>query len=416
MSFINSGMVIKCIRKVLNAINEEYLDSGMYSAYLMKKYVDNYEFPEEVKPKLVLLCLLKNIGCFYQNKDNLENNPVKAAASSYTFLKHCSPFGDEAKPLLFYRSNYKEVLEDEQYYYGMLITLIDKVGFYIYNGLSVKEITQELEDNKDKYHPYQIKSIIDLLQKDRTIIEKLKSQSSLYIYEVSSFIQNVKHSDLDLLGFIDTIVFSFEFHNNETLAHTITTAEIAKEIAKRARFNEEQVETVYFAGLLHDMGKVKIPNNILTFPGKLSPEDMEIMRKHVTYSKELLEGCFPYDMVNIAYRHHERLNGSGYPNKLEARDITTSERVVQISDVISSLYSKRSYKESMNKDEIISQLRMETELGKFDKRICEIFIKNYDDIMGLASQKEEETINRYNIMQAEYNALINSNILEKFFD
>lgn len=416
MGYINSGMVIKCIRKVLNAINEEYLDSGMYSAYLMKKYVDTYEFPDEVKPKLVLLCLLKNIGCFYQDEENLDKDPVKAAASSYTFLKHCSPFGEEAKPLLFYRSSYKEVLEDEQYYYGMLITLIDKVGYYIFNGLSVQEIANELNDNKEKYHPYQIKSLIELLQNDRGIIEKLKSQNSLYIYEVSSFIQNVKYSDIDLIGFIDTIVFSFEFHNNETLTHTITTAEIAKEIAKRARFSNEQVESVYFAGLLHDMGKIKVPNKILTFPGKLSPEDMEVMRLHVTYSKELLEGCFPYDMVNIAYRHHERLDGSGYPNRLVERDITTSERIVQISDVISSLYTKRSYKESMNKDEIISQINLETEIGKFDRRIADIFIKNYDEIMGLAAEREQETIQRYNVMQAEYNALINSNILEKFFD
>ena len=75
--------VIKCIRKVLNAINEEYLDSGMTSAYLMKKYVDVYDFPEEIKPKLVLLCLLKNIGCFYQNEENFDNNPIKAAASIF---------------------------------------------------------------------------------------------------------------------------------------------------------------------------------------------------------------------------------------------------------------------------------------------------------------------------------------------
>jgi HD-GYP domain-containing protein (c-di-GMP phosphodiesterase class II) len=416
MGYINSGMVIKCIRKVLNVINEEYLDSGMTSAYLMKKYVDVYDFPEEIKPKLVLLCLLKNIGCFYQNEENFDNNPIKAAASSYAFLKHCSPFGEQAKPLLFYKSSYKEELEDEQYYYGMLITLIDKVGYYIYSGLTTKEIEDKLNQNTDKYQPYQVKTIIELLNYDRSIIEKLKSQNSLYVYEVSSYIQNVKHSDIELLDFIDTIVFSFEFHNNETLTHTITTAQIAKGIAKLARFSESQIEAVYYAGLLHDMGKIKIPNKILTFPGKLSPEDMETMKTHVIYSKELLEGCFPYEMVNMAYRHHERLDGSGYPNHLTARDITTAERIVEISDVISSLYTKRSYKESMNKEEIISQIRYETDLGKFDKRISDIFIKNYDEIMAVASSCEEDTINRYNTMQAEYNLLLKSNILEKFFD
>ena len=221
---------------------------------------------------------------------------------------------------------------------------------------------------------------------------------------------------MELLGFLDTIIFSIEFHNDETLTHTITTANIAKELAKRARLSENQVESIYYAGLLHDMGKIKIPNKILTFPGKLSPEDMEIMRTHVSHSKDLLDGSFPYDIVNMAYRHHERLDGSGYPNKLIARDITTSERIIQISDVISSLYTKRSYKDSMNKEEIISQISYETELGKFDLRIANIFIKNYDEIMSVASECEQETIDRYNMMQAEYNTIINSNILYKFFE
>jgi hypothetical protein len=70
----------------------------------------------------------------------------------------------------------------------------------------------------------------------------------------------------------------------------------------------------------------------------------------------------------------------------------------------------------MNKEEIISQINLETEIGKFDRRIADIFIKNYDQIMESASKREQETINRYNVMQAEYNALISSNILEKFFN
>ena len=181
MGNINSGMVIKCIRKVLNTFNKERLDEGMYSAYLMKKYVDVYDFPEELKPKLVLLCLLKDISSYFQ-KDEFENNPVNRAAGSYTFLKHCSPFGDEAKPLLFYKSNYKEILEDEQYYYGMLITLIDSVAIFIYDGLTIQEIKDKLNNNIEKYHPSQVKTIIELLQLDRTIIEKLKSQNSLYDY------------------------------------------------------------------------------------------------------------------------------------------------------------------------------------------------------------------------------------------
>jgi hypothetical protein len=70
----------------------------------------------------------------------------------------------------------------------------------------------------------------------------------------------------------------------------------------------------------------------------------------------------------------------------------------------------------MNKDEIIAQIDYETDLGKFDRRLVNIFIKNYDEIMEVASICEKETIERYNLMQREFNALIESNILNKFFD
>ncbi len=412
---LNTSTIIKCIRKVLNTLNEKHVDSGMRAAFLMKRYVSNYEFEEEAKPKLALLCFLKDIGDFYQTEDNYDNDPAKAAASSYTFLKHCSPLGDAAKPLLFYKSKYIDSLEDENYYYGMLISLIDDVIYLAEGEYTAKEIIKKLNEKKDNYDPYQLKTMGELLLKEPDILEKLSSDNSLFIYEASSFIQNAPYTIAELIGFIDMLIFSIEFHSHETLAHTVTTAEIAKEIAKHARFSPAQIEAVYYAALLLDIGKIKVPVDLLAYPGRMTEDETRMMQNHVIYSKEILEGCFPYDIINMVLHHHERLDGSGYPHQLRELSLTTGDRIVALSDFISTLYCRRIYKDSLDKDMIVNEVDFEANEGRFDRRIADHFIDNFDEIMQLAYAREQETLSRYKRMKEEYAVLADSDALKKFF-
>ncbi|MBE6136844.1 MAG: HD domain-containing protein [Erysipelotrichaceae bacterium] len=414
--YYNSSTVLKYLRKVLNEINSEYVDNGIKTGFIMKRFAEKYKFNSDKAAKLVLLCILKDIGSFYQDGIIPKDNDALAAASSYTFLKHCSPLGDAAKPLLFYKALYMPDIDNDDYYCGLLITLIDQVVKYIYEKLTINQIERRLvTDTTGKYHPDQIKKIIKLLRDDY-IIDKLAEQNSLFVHETCSFVQNANYTDEELLSYIDTTNFSFEFHNHETLGHTVTTAAIARELAKLIRLSENQVNVVYLAALLHDIGKIKIPVSILCHPGRLTLDEFQIMKKHVDYTAQIVEGSFSYKIVEAAASHHERLDGSGYPKGLKDRDLSIGAKIVSVADVASALYCKRSYKEEFPQDKIIEILTNEANNNKLDKRIVDRFIDYIDTIMDVAREKEAEVLKKYEDMKSEYEVLSESEQLHRFFE
>lgn len=414
--YYNSSTVMKYLRKVLNEINHGYMDSGLRTGFIMKRYIERYKINPERGPKLVLLCLLKDIGLFYQDDYIPKDNHALAAASSFLFLNYCSPLKDDAKPLFYYKAKYIPDIDNEDYKYGLLMTLINQIIMYNYQEYTLEEMEELLRNEKNKFDPEQVRNVIKLLKKEEDILEKLNNKTSLYIYETQNYILQTKYTDEELLGFINTTNFSFEFHNHETLAHTVTVAVIARALAKKSRLPDSMCEEVYLAGLVHDIGKIRVPKDILCFPGRLEGDMLKEMQRHVVYTKEILEGSFSYKIVDIASNHHEKLDGSGYPRGLRAIDLSIGDKIIAVADIASALYCKRSYKTAFPAEKIISILEGDAKNGKLDKRIVEHLVDNYDEIMGEAKERETIVLKMYSNMKEKYEALKKSNVLYHFFD
>ena len=414
--YYNSSTIMKYLRKVLNEIHGDYVDSGIRAGFIMKRYGEKYHFNNETLAKLVLLCMLKDIGCYYQDGVIDSNDYALASASSYCFLKHCSPLKDAAKPLLFYNAQYIENIDDDDYYCGLLITLINLCVRYVYEEYTLEEIEKKLKsDTSGRLNPDQVRKLIKLLKEDSDILEKLNQKNSLFVHEACAFVQHANYTEEELLRYIDMTNFSFEFHNHETLAHTVTTAAIAKELSILSRLTENQINCIYLASLVHDIGKIRVPVEILCHPGRLEGEELKEMRRHVEYTREILEGSFSYKIIDIASNHHERLDGSGYPRGLRAIDLSIGDKIIAVADLASALYCKRSYKKSFSKEEIIAIMESDSENGKIDTRITNHFINNFDKIMALAKSEENRVLEEYNAMMEEFNVLSQSEQLRKFY-
>jgi HD-GYP domain-containing protein (c-di-GMP phosphodiesterase class II) len=414
--YYNSSTVMKYLRKVLNEINHGYMDSGLRTGFIMKRYIERYKINPERGPKLVLLCLLKDIGLFYQDDYIPKDNHALAAASSFLFLNYCSPLKEDAKPLFYYKAKYIPDIDNEDYKYGLLMTLINQIIMYNYQEYTLEEMEELLRNEKNKFDPEQVRNVIKLLKKEEDILEKLNNKTSLYIYETQNYILQTKYTDEELLGFINTTNFSFEFHNHETLAHTVTVAVIARALAKKSRLPDSMCEEVYLAGLVHDIGKIRVPKDILCFPGRLEGDMLKEMQRHVVYTKEILEGSFSYKIVDIASNHHEKLDGSGYPRGLRAIDLSIGDKIIAVADIASALYCKRSYKTAFPPEKIMGILESDAAAGKLDKRIVEHLVDNYDEIMGEAKERETIVLKMYSNMKEKYEALKKSNVLYHFFD
>ncbi len=170
-----------------------------------------------------------------------------------------------------------------------------------------------------------------------------------------------------------------EVYDDETGKHIKRVGEYSALIAKNLGMDKDYVEKIRMFSQLHDIGKLKVPREILTKPDKLTPEEIEIMKKHTIYGAEFL-GEQPWLKMarNVALYHHENWDGSGYPFGLREEEIPLEARIVKIADVYDALRSARRYKSSLTHEkaiEIILKGDGRTMPDHFDPQILEVFRK-----------------------------------------
>jgi putative nucleotidyltransferase with HDIG domain len=139
-------------------------------------------------------------------------------------------------------------------------------------------------------------------------------------------------------------------HHSGTYQHCLSVTALAVAFARELGFSRADTEKVALAGLLHDIGKAKIPLEILEKPGELSRQEADVMRQHPAVGHEILQAIpgLPGDVLDAVLHHHEYLDGSGYPHRLKGDEISDLSRLITIADVYGALIEKRSYKRALS--------------------------------------------------------------------
>ena len=170
-------------------------------------------------------------------------------------------------------------------------------------------------------------------------------------------------------------VRALDLRDQETEGHTMRVTELAQTLARQIGLPEEEVEIVRVGAMLHDIGKMAIPDYILHKPSPLTPEEEALMRRHPVYSCEFLSTIkHLHKYMDIPCHHHEKWDGSGYPHGLRGEQIPLGARIFAVVDVYDALASDRPYRKKMSHDEILAYIQ--TESGKyFDPRIVTRFLE-----------------------------------------
>lgn len=174
-----------------------------------------------------------------------------------------------------------------------------------------------------------------------------------------------------------------ESRSRETGNHVKRVAEYSKRLALYYGLAEQQAELLKLASPMHDIGKVGIPDSILKKPGKLTPDEFEIMKQHAQLGYDMLchsERELLKAASIVAFEHHEKFNGSGYPRGLEGSSIHIFARITAIADVFDALGSDRVYKKAWTDEDIFTLLREQSNIH-FDPDLVEIFFKNLPDFL-----------------------------------
>lgn len=168
---------------------------------------------------------------------------------------------------------------------------------------------------------------------------------------------------------------ALEVRDQDTEGHSRRVSELTLELARALGISGDELEQVHRGAILHDVGKIGIPDSILHKPGPLSSDEWEIMRKHPEYAYRLLSPIqFLTPALEIPYCHHERWNGSGYPRKLSGEQIPLSARVFAVADVWDALLSDRSYRKAWSEERARDYIASNAGI-QFDPKAVEVFMR-----------------------------------------
>ncbi|MDH3975439.1 MAG: HD-GYP domain-containing protein [Deltaproteobacteria bacterium] len=186
------------------------------------------------------------------------------------------------------------------------------------------------------------------------------------------YAENIKATLLQTLLAVSKTV---EIRDPYTAGHQRRVAHLAASIAQQMGLSDEEIEGIFLGALIHDIGKIAVPAEILSRPGKLRDEDIDYLKIHCQKGYEILKPVdFPWPIAKIALQHHEHLNGTGYPQGLRKGEILLEARIVCVADVVDAMTSHRPYRPAISLEEALSSLLVKA--GKwYDAHIVEACVE-----------------------------------------
>jgi len=188
----------------------------------------------------------------------------------------------------------------------------------------------------------------------------------------------VRESEIELIRNYDMTLEAWakvlEYRDRETQDHSRRLVELSTKLARAAGCSEEQIVHLRRGALMHDIGKLAIPDEILLKPDLLNDNEKKIIEKHPVYARQMLSGLsFLEPAISVAYSHHERWDGQGYPDRLEGEAIPFLARIFAVVDTWDALNSERIYRPAWPKDKIIAYMKENAGI-RFDPRLVQLFL------------------------------------------
>lgn len=180
-------------------------------------------------------------------------------------------------------------------------------------------------------------------------------------------------------AFVVALENASRFNDEDTGAHVVRLCHYSRLLAKEMGLPEEKVNLIYRYASLHDIGKIGIPSSILQKPGKLTPEEFDVMKRHSRMGYEIINlPGIPDEAKNIPLHHHEKYDGTGYPDGLKGEAIPVEARIVALADVYDALRSKRCYKDPFTHEQA-DQIINDLEGTHFDPKVVEAYRRHADE-------------------------------------
>ena len=391
------------IAYALDAVGVDDIYHGHRVAYIAYRCAQRLGWSEERAQTVFSLGLIHDCGVSDTAEGaqllekfvprSTENHCVRG----YQLLKACRHLSDLATPILYHHTWWQELAEldvvsEQDKQYAALIFLSDRLDYlHSKNALDAfgnitdvgkQRILRELETNAGSmFEPEQVHHMAELVVCD----DFWFSMEARYIESLSN---NFLHmpcfaSEIGLEGSIEVAELFAQIvdaKSSFTYQHSQHVAQLTEFLARKLGYSEKTSRTLYLAGLIHDIGKLKTPSSILHKPSALTDEEYACIKRHATDSRHALQSMFTNSkVIQWASNHHERLDGTGYPLGLTAESLDGPSRLVAVADVFQALTQSRPYRAGLPLDNAISIIGDLVENGKLDQQVFDCLVANANE-------------------------------------
>ena len=259
----------------------------------------------------------------------------------------------------------------------------------------VPGILEEIMNQYHRFHPDVVNAFARLKKLEYVWIEAFSSSFGAATPKMVRFSKMI--IDLETLrSFAQVIARIIDFRSRFTVTHSSGVAAIARELAVIFGFSERECEMLEIAGLLHDLGKLAVPNHILEKDGKLNDEEFNVIRKHSYYTYSALSRINGLDDIAVwAAYHHERQDGKGYPFHVKGEDFPRLARFMAVADMLAALTEERPYRPAMDWEKAAKMLSDTAINDGIDKAIVELANKNFPQINNACIKAQQQAQKEY---------------------
>jgi HD-GYP domain-containing protein (c-di-GMP phosphodiesterase class II) len=385
---INLHETIFFLSDALDLVSVDQIYHSKHVAYLAVECGKALNWGQDRLDDLFLAALLHDCGVF---KTAIHTRLTRFDANNVG--NHCA-IGSELlqrTPLLAYLSEYilhhhtpwKELicldLPDVVKIVANCIFMVDRVDILVLNGLEIdpnilgskKEIRKKIRAKRGNWFQPELVDIFLKLSKSEAFwLSLLKVQNAGYSYSgiAHNSIQEIEFEDLKSI----VLIFSHivDAKSTYTVKHSAGVADLSRFLGELFKLSAHTCDRLEIAGLLHDLGMLRVPDKILDKPGELNESENFIVRRHSYDTYEILKNIKGFeDISKWAAQHHERIDGSGYPYRSTAKDLSIEARIIAVADVFQALTQKRPYRDKFAQKDIMPILKSQTQEGKLDKEV-----------------------------------------------
>lgn len=400
---------LRAIQKAFDLADPRLKGHGEQTAFLMWRMLDRLGCTRARMVSLTTAALFHDMGAYKTDVGHSFSefellNTASHCVYGYLYTRFYSPFPSFAPVILYHHMGYlyKQYIDSSFLTDSLLLNLSDRVSFVF--------LTQENPDlsflNALSGIDFDPKHVSAFLEADREegLLRALKDGS--YHEKLHAFWRETALSRSEVMRYARMLMYTIDFRSEQTVTHSISVTSLSKLLCGLLGLDHVDTSIVTASAMLHDIGKITTPVEILEKKGPLNEEEMAIMKKHAHASYEILKELGFDNIALIASSHHEKLDGSGYPRGLKGDEIPFYSRILAVADILSALIGERSYKGPMPKGQVTAILGGMACRNQLDPIVTSVALEHYDDLITFSAEDCAQAMEDYHSIKAEYTRLM----------